>query len=66
MKFPAEVVSYQIVNRVEGKVAIIKLIVPESQVDKSYFVGGLVKNYAEFDVINVKNNVIPPQDKIEE
>ena len=50
LKFPAEVKSYQIINRAEGKIAVIRLEVPESKVEESYFMGGMVKNYLEFEV----------------
>jgi hypothetical protein len=50
MQFHAEVMSYQIVNRADGKVAVIKLEIPESIVPDSYFLGGLVQQFMSFEV----------------
>lgn len=58
MKFSAEIKSYQIVNRAEGKIAKIVLEVPEKEIPKSYFVGGLVKGYGEFEVGDIKQDIL--------
>ena len=55
MKFPAEVKSYHITNRIEGKVAVIKIEVPTTEIAKSGFIGDLVGSFADFSVDNVRS-----------
>jgi len=62
LKFTAEIKSYQIVNRVEGKIAKIVLEVPQSKIEDSFFIGGLVQNCADFSV----DNVLEPPSQINE